>query len=77
MASSHLIISHKVVALLSLAFGLILLVVSIATTAWLKTFGFRLGLFEECVDEGAKVPLPPNVPQPGTCGKVGSRGNSK
>jgi len=62
---------------MSLAVGLIILVVSIATTAWLKTDGFRLGLFEECVDEGAKLPLPADLPPFNSCSKVGSRGNSE
>jgi hypothetical protein len=77
LSLSFLFPHFQVVSLLCLVFSLIILVVSISTTAWLKTFGYRLGLFEECVDDSAKRPIPPNLPPVGTCGKVGSRGNSE
>jgi hypothetical protein len=47
--------------------ALLLLIVCLATTYWLKTGGFRTGLFEECTDrEATSTPLP-SAPRPGEC----------
>uniref|UniRef100_A0A914WQM8 Uncharacterized protein n=1 Tax=Plectus sambesii TaxID=2011161 RepID=A0A914WQM8_9BILA len=65
----------KVISLICLVLALLLLIVCLATTYWLKTGGFRTGLFEECTDrEQTSTPLP-SAPRPGECNSANrSRG---
>jgi len=48
----------QVIAFLCGALALALLVMSLASTDWLLTQGWRQGLFLHCVDEAADKPLP-------------------
>jgi len=48
----------KVIAFLCGALALALLVMSLASTDWLLTQGWRQGLFLHCVDGAADKPLP-------------------
>jgi hypothetical protein len=65
----------KVISVVCLLLSLILLIVCLSTTYWLRTQHFHTGLFQECVtdDVGAKTNPIPNSPQPGTCQSASKR----
>lgn len=48
----------KVIAFLLGVFVVILMIMSLTSTDWLLTTGYRQGLFFYCVSEGAVAPLP-------------------
>ncbi|XP_026475362.1 transmembrane protein 47-like [Ctenocephalides felis] len=52
----------KVIALICGGIVLVLMVMSLASTDWLMSEGWRQGLFVHCIEAGATTPLPFNVP---------------
>jgi len=69
----------KVIALICLIISVILLIVCLATTTWLKAGDFRTGLFEECsvartAGATASPKLPKAAPPLGECQPVKYRG---
>ncbi|GMR36314.1 hypothetical protein PMAYCL1PPCAC_06509, partial [Pristionchus mayeri] len=62
----------KVISLVCLSLGVILMIIALCSTWWLKSGTFRTGLFLECTstDENARVISPLlGAPQPGKCHK--------
>lgn len=57
----------KVLALLCLILSLILLVVCLATSFWLRSGAFRTGLFEECTSDDLTGGTLPDAPPAGQC----------
>jgi len=59
----------KVISVVCLLLSLVLLIICLSTTYWLKTQNFHTGLFTECLtdDVGAKANPIPNSPEPGKC----------
>ncbi|KAI6183790.1 Transmembrane protein 47 [Aphelenchoides bicaudatus] len=59
----------KIISVVCLLLSIVLLIICLSTTYWLKTQYFHTGLFTECVndDVGAKNNPMPNAPEPGKC----------
>uniref|UniRef100_A0A914H4B0 Transmembrane protein 47 n=1 Tax=Globodera rostochiensis TaxID=31243 RepID=A0A914H4B0_GLORO len=59
----------KVISLVCLCLSLVLLVIALCTTSWLKTYSFHTGLFQECTDRsiGALSNPVPNAAPEGEC----------
>uniref|UniRef100_A0A0M3I133 Transmembrane protein 47 n=1 Tax=Ascaris lumbricoides TaxID=6252 RepID=A0A0M3I133_ASCLU len=57
----------KVIALVCLFIAVLLLIVCLSTTWWLRSGGFRTGLFLECTAAAETLQTIPGAPAPGKC----------
>ncbi|VDK20645.1 unnamed protein product [Anisakis simplex] len=57
----------KIIALVCLFIALVLLIVCLSTTWWLRSGGFRTGLFAECTAATETLQTIPGAPAPGNC----------
>uniref|UniRef100_A0A915JAA2 Uncharacterized protein n=1 Tax=Romanomermis culicivorax TaxID=13658 RepID=A0A915JAA2_ROMCU len=64
------------IAFTCLLISILLLVISLSTTTWLRAGYFKTGLFEECTSSKAMGTreLPPMAPRPGSCHSSSVRG---
>ena len=55
---NKLSILFQVIACTLTAFSFFLLIGAVARPSWVSSYGWKEGLFEQCVDKGAPLPIP-------------------